>query len=87
VILVGIPPDDEFRMSHATGRRKELTLIFSRRMKGTYPEAIRLVREGYIDVRSLISHRFSLADLPDAMDLNTAYREGVVKVIIDKQHA
>jgi len=85
VVLVGIPADDQCRMSHSTGRRKELTLLFSRRMKHTYPAAISLVQEGSVDVQSLISHRFPLRNLPEAFALNAAYRDGVVKVIIDSR--
>ncbi len=84
VVLVGIPADDRFTMSHSTGRRKELTLLFSRRMKYTYPAAITLVQDGKVDVQSLISHRFPLSELPEAFALNAAYRDGVVKVIIGK---
>jgi L-iditol 2-dehydrogenase len=83
VVLVGIPPDDRLSMSHSTGRRKELTLLFSRRMKHTYPAAITLVQDGKVDVQSLISHRFPLSELSAAFALNAAYRDGVVKVIID----
>jgi L-iditol 2-dehydrogenase len=83
VVLVGIPADDRLSMSHSTGRRKELTLLFSRRMKHTYPAAISLVQDTKVDVQSLISHRFPLSELPGAFALNAAYRDGVVKVIID----
>jgi L-iditol 2-dehydrogenase len=83
VVLVGIPADDRLSMSHSTGRRKELTLLFSRRMKHTYPAAISLVQDGRVDVQSLISHRFPLSELPEAFALNAAYRDGVVKVIIE----
>jgi L-iditol 2-dehydrogenase len=82
VVLVGIAGDDRLRMKHSTGRRKELAVLFSRRMKHTYPEAITLVKDGSVDLRSLISHRFSLAKAPDAFALNAAYQDGVVKVII-----
>jgi len=82
VVLVGIAGDDRLRMKHSTGRRKELTVLFSRRMKHTYPEAIALVKDGSVDLRSMISHRFSLAKAPQAFALNAAYQNGVVKVII-----
>jgi L-iditol 2-dehydrogenase len=82
VVLVGIPGNDRFSLDHSTARRKELSFLFARRMKHTYPGAIRLVREGQVDVRSLITHRFPLEALPEAFALNAAYREEVVKVIV-----
>ena len=82
IVLVGIPGDDTMRLQHSTGRRKELSLVFSRRMKHTYPEALRLVMEGIIHLQGLITHRFPLEEGPRAFRLNAAYEEGVVKTIL-----
>jgi L-iditol 2-dehydrogenase len=82
VVLVGIPGNDRLALDHSTARRKELTLLFSRRMKDTYPSAIRLVREKRADTRCLVTHRYPLERLPEAFALNAAYRDGVVKVIV-----
>jgi L-iditol 2-dehydrogenase len=82
VVLVGIPGDDRLSLDHSTARRKELSLLFSRRMKNTYPRAIRLVREKQVDLESLVTHRFPLHELPAAFELNARYRDDVVKVII-----
>jgi L-iditol 2-dehydrogenase len=82
VVLVGIPGDDRLSLEHSTARRKELTFLFSRRMKETYPSAIRIVREKQIDTAGLITHRYPLEGLPAAFALNAAYRDEVVKVII-----
>jgi L-iditol 2-dehydrogenase len=82
VVLVGIPGDDRLTLDHSTARRKELTLAFSRRMKNTYPAAIRMVRENLVDLKGLITHRFPLSELPAAFALNAGYNEQVVKVMI-----
>jgi L-iditol 2-dehydrogenase len=83
VVLVGIPGDDRMVIKHSTARRKGLTIMMSRRMKHVYPRAIRLVEQGRIDFQSLVSHRFPLHQAPEAFALNTAYRDKVVKIIID----
>jgi L-iditol 2-dehydrogenase len=85
VVLVGIPEDDRLTVSHATARRKGLTLVLCRRMKHTYPEACELVSSGSVDVRSLVSHRFPLSQAPEAFALNDRYEKDVVKVIIDNE--
>jgi L-iditol 2-dehydrogenase len=50
-------------------------------MKHTYPRAIDLVESGKVDVRSLISHRFSLEKFEEAFE-SAKKREGL-KVIIN----
>jgi len=82
VVLVGIPDDDTLTMRHSTARRKGLTLMFSRRMKFTYPEAIQSVQKGEVDVTSLITHRFPLSAAAKAYSLNESYGEDVVKVMV-----
>jgi L-iditol 2-dehydrogenase len=80
VILVGIPGDDRTAFSASVARRKGLTIKLTRRMKHTYPRAIRLVESGLVDVRSLVTHRFPLADFDQAFSV--AQRREGLKVII-----
>lgn len=82
VVLVGIPSDDRLEMKHSTARRKGLTILLSRRMKHVYPRAIRLAERQAVDLLGLVTHRFPLARAPEAFALNAAYRDNVVKVII-----
>ncbi len=81
VILAGIPDEDHTSFSASTARRKGLTIKMVRRMKNTYPRAIRLVSGGQVDVRSLVSHRFSLDQAKQAFE--TAERREGLKVIIN----
>jgi L-iditol 2-dehydrogenase len=82
LVLVGIPRDDQMVLNHSTARRKGLTLFMSRRMKHTYPRAIELVQNGLVDVKSIVTHRFPLAQTPEAFALNADYHDHVVKVVI-----
>jgi L-iditol 2-dehydrogenase len=82
VVLVGIPPEDRCAFQHSTARRKGLTIVFSRRMKHTYPRAIRLVESGKVDVHSLVTHRVPLKNVAEAFALNSAYKDNVVKIIV-----
>jgi L-iditol 2-dehydrogenase len=83
VVLVGIPGDNQLVMKHSTARRKGLTVVLSRRMKHCYLRAIRLAEQGRVDLRGLVSHRFPLKRIGEAFQLNTAYTDKVVKVMVE----
>jgi len=82
VVLVGIPGDDRLALKHSTARRKGLTLVLSRRMKHAYSRAMQLAVRGAVDLKGLVSHRFPLRKSAEAFALNAAYRNNVVKVMI-----
>lgn len=81
VVLVGIPADDRTSFPASVARRKGLTIKMSRRMKHVYPRAIDLVKSGRVDVRSLATHRFPLAEFDQAFSV--AQRREGLKVIIE----
>jgi L-iditol 2-dehydrogenase len=81
VILAGIPGEDCTSFSASVARRKGLTIKLIRRMKNTYPRAIRLVSGGQVDVRSLVTHTFTLEQAAQAFE--TAERREGLKVIIN----
>jgi L-iditol 2-dehydrogenase len=81
VILIGIPSDDRTAFTASVARRKGLTIKLTRRMKHTYPRAIRLVEHGLVDVQSLVSHRFSLVGYERAFSI--AERRTGLKVIVE----
>ncbi len=81
VILVGIPPGDRSSFRASTARRKELSLVLSRRMRGEdLDRAIVLADEGRVDLAGLITHRYPLADAGEAFS-TLAARTGI-KVIV-----
>ena len=81
VVLVGIPADDRTAFTASVARRKGLTIKMSRRMKRVYPRAIDLVENSLVDVRSLVTHRFPLAEFERAFSV-ASRREGL-KVVIE----
>ena len=82
LVLVGIPPDDRLRLRHSVARRKGLTILMSRRMKHTYPRAIKLAAAGTVKLAELVSHRYALSEVAQAYARNAAYEEGINKVIV-----
>jgi L-iditol 2-dehydrogenase len=81
VILAGIPSGDSIQFSASVSRRKGVTIKLVRRMKHTYPRAIRLVEQGVIDVSSIVTHRFSLDSFEKAFEV-ASKREGL-KVVLE----
>ncbi|WP_410812744.1 zinc-dependent alcohol dehydrogenase [Micromonospora sp. 067-2] len=80
-VLVGIPDDDRISFPAGLARRKGLTLALSRRMNHVYPRVIDLVRRGRVDVASMVTERFGLADAHLAFE-SAARRDGL-KVLIE----
>jgi L-iditol 2-dehydrogenase len=81
VMLVGIPDEERTSFSASTARRKGLTIKMVRRMKHTYPRAIELVTKGLVDVRSIVTHRFSFEQAEEAY--RVAERREGLKVILE----
>ena len=82
LVVVGISGGNRLELNASVARRKGLTIIMSRRMKHTYPRALRLAESGRVDLHRLISHRFPLKRAAEAFKLNAAYADEVVKVMI-----
>jgi L-iditol 2-dehydrogenase len=72
VVLVGIPSQDRTSFPAGHARRKGLTMLMSRRMKEMYPRAVDLVRSGRVDVRTMVSDSFPLADAAKAFEVAVA---------------
>jgi L-iditol 2-dehydrogenase len=81
VILAGIPATDSTTFPASLARRKGLTFALVRRMKETYPRAIRLVKRGLVDLDSIVTNRFALADASQAF-ATAAARNGLKTVIL-----
>jgi L-iditol 2-dehydrogenase len=81
VVLVGIPSVDQISFRASSARRKGLTLVMSRRMKHTYPRAIRLAESGTVDLSGLVTHRFPLEEAEAAFAV-LERRDGL-KVIVE----
>jgi L-iditol 2-dehydrogenase len=82
VIIAGIPADDTMTMNASTVRHKGLTIKLVRRMKHTYPRAIRLVETGMVDVKPLATHLLPLERIAEAFELVAAYEDGVIRAVI-----
>ncbi|MGD8599632.1 MAG: zinc-binding dehydrogenase, partial [Anaerolineae bacterium] len=82
-VVAGISPDGLMTLQADTVRHKGLTIKLVRRMKHTYPRAIRLVRTGQVDVRSLATHRLPLERIAEAFEMVDGYRDGVLRAMLE----
>ena len=80
VVIVGISSADRTAFTASPARRKGLTIKISRRMNRVYPEAIRLVEAGFVDVRSVVTASHPLREFKAAFAA-AASREGL-KIIV-----
>jgi len=83
VVVVGIPADDTMTMNASVTRRKGLTIKLVRRMKHTYPRAIRMVQRGLVNIAPLATHSFPLERIIEAFHLVAGYEDGVLRAMID----
>jgi L-iditol 2-dehydrogenase len=84
VVLVGIPTGDRTSFKASIARRKGLTLLVCRRMRGSdLPRAIRLVESGGVELGPLVTARYALDEWPEAFDA-LRNRRGL-KVIVSPQ--
>jgi len=81
IVIVGIQSELRTSFLAGTARRKGLTFVLARRAGNVYPRAVQLVASGRVDVRSLVTHRFPLAEIGAAFEAASA-RTGH-KVIVE----
>src|SRR5205085_4106464 len=84
VVVVGIPSHDRSAFVASTARRKELTLVLCRRMRGEdLPRAVEVAALRQVELASLVTERFPLQDGATAFEA-LADRRGL-KVIVEPQ--
>ena len=80
VVLGGIPGTDTTTFSASVARRKGLTIAMLRRMNEVYPRAIALAAEKRVNLTTLVTARYPLAEAADAFR-GAAARTGLKAVI------
>ncbi|MDY0355661.1 MAG: alcohol dehydrogenase catalytic domain-containing protein [Sedimentisphaerales bacterium] len=83
LLLIGIPREDRISLSIDKIRRKEVTIVNVRRQNKCTHEAMDLVASGAVGVDFMVTHRFGLDRVREAFELVAAYRDGVVKAMIE----
>jgi L-iditol 2-dehydrogenase len=79
-VLVGMGPD-ELTLPFGLLQQRELTITGTFRYANTWPTAITLAASAAVDVDALVTHRFGLAEAPEALRSTTA--PGTIKSVIE----
>ncbi|KAL8702582.1 MAG: hypothetical protein Q9201_004241 [Fulgogasparrea decipioides] len=64
---------------------QEIDLQFQYRYSNTWPRAIRLVEDGVIDMKQLVTHRFDIEDAVKAFETSGDIKSGAIKVMIQNE--
>ena len=83
VVLIGLPPDDVAELNISDLIVREITLRPIFRYNNTFPTGVNLLASGKVDLKPLISKRFSLAQTPEAFEYVVENRETCVKAIVE----
>lgn len=83
VQFVGMPSVDDFELPVYQMIGKELTVGGLFRYANCYPPSIAGIASGRIDVKSLITHRYSLDDCPEAMAFARDEKDKALKVVVN----
>lgn len=83
LMLIGIPESNtvSFNINHM--RHKEITVVNVRRQNGCVEKAIELIQKKKVRVAHWATHRFSMENSQEAFEHVAAYKDGVLKAMID----
>ena len=82
IVLVGMAPQDiiEYNFSKIMAKEAEIKSVF--RYRNIYPQAIKAVSKGIIDISGIITHEFAFDDVAEAFNFVINNKQEVVKAVI-----
>lgn len=83
IVIYGIPSNDKIEFTAHILRRKEITVINVRRSCHTTFLALQLLQKSILPFREMITHRFPLEKVNEALKLVSEYKDGVIKALIE----
>ena len=83
MVLIGIPSASPVPVDFWRAMAVEATIKVQRRSNGNDHEALDLMKRGVIRSDSIVSHRFPLEKGQEAFEAMEAYRDGVIKPLIE----
>jgi len=83
VVLIGLANIEHIPIDTTEVIFNELSIKGSMRYANTYPRGIDLVSKGYVNVKSLITHKFSLDETGEALNFVDTHKNEVIKAVIE----
>jgi L-iditol 2-dehydrogenase len=83
VTAIGLPPEDNFPYPLVMAMAKEVDIVTVFRYANVYPSAIALVAAGRVDVKGMITHRFTLEHAERALQVSDRREDGVIKALVE----
>ena len=82
MVVVGIPHPDVVTFDSTIPRRRELTVIFSRRSRNALEESLHLLATGRVDLGSLPTREYPLEETQAALDATAARPGDMLRAIV-----
>ena len=83
IMLVGINAEDEIRFKAGTARRKGLSIKMVRRSRASLPSAVRIAARGQVDLKTIVTQRFSLDQVGEAFERINRGRDRIIKSVVN----
>jgi len=82
IVLVGMAPQDIIEYNFAKIMAKEAQIKSVFRYRNIYPQAIKAISKGVIDISGIVTHEFAFNDVAKAFDYVINNKQDVVKAVI-----
>lgn len=82
IVFVGLPADGAIPMDMGQLIDGEIDAYGVFRYANTYPAAIQALERSSVDIRSIITHRYALADIKEAVETARTQKDTSIKVMI-----
>jgi len=88
IVFVGLPAEGAIPMDMGQLIDSEIDAYGVFRYANTYPAAIQALERSTVDIRSIITHRYALSDIKEAVETARTQKETSIKVMIypDSEH-
>ncbi len=83
IVVIGDHGDARANFAWNSLLHREMELIGSNASAGAWGETVTLATSGKLPLWKLVSHRFPIADYPQAIELTRARRGDVIKVVLE----
>jgi L-iditol 2-dehydrogenase len=82
IVFIGLPTADTIPLNISSLIDAELNVYGLFRYANTYPAAIQALSKGKQDIRRVITHKFALDDIKEAVELAITEKESSIKIMI-----